>query len=223
MNSKFSVVLAICVAILFGMQGTAYADLSESAKKQITSLKKELAEIDTEFAALKPTYASITEEKRRLSDVDELLVGAIKHHKKEVQEHNQRVRDLDLLVSDHNGRCSGSFEDKGYVAACNAEAARLNAQQRHLDAEIETERQMKQGLEERIDSLSQATSEWSQKAKTYNAKIDDLTARQNTLLLRMNSVLEDLKRREKVAVTCPEMASLEDAHHCLQRVWDGAR
>lgn len=213
----------VCALSIVGVSQVAYAELSDAGKTTLANLKEELVALDKEFVPLPAAYSALVEEKNRLSAVEDLLKGAVARYQSRLMEHNMRVAEHSSAVENHNSRCSGTFSDRNYVAACNSEASQLNARRAQLNDEAETGRQMRQGLSERVESLSQAILGWTQKAKQYDARRNDLIAQQQQLLARVNSVLEDLKQREKLSVTCSAMNSLESAHACLQRVWDGAK
>ena len=215
--------LLMVLALVFAAVPQSAAALSKDAKQEVANLQQQLNALGDEYVALDATRASIVAEEQRLKDVDELLKGAVARYKRNAEERNQRITAQQAEVVNHNGRCSGTFSDRNFVAQCNAEAAQLNARKAQLIAEVETGRQMKQGLEERIQGLSQGTLEWAQKVKAHNGKLEDLNGRRQVFLNRINAVLEDLKTRERISVSCVGMADLESAHRCLQRVWDGAK
>jgi len=211
------------VAFAFAAVPQPAVALSKDAKQEVANLQQQLNALGDEYVALDATRASVVAEERRLKDVDELLKGAVARHTRNKEEHNQRAAEQRAAAANHNGRCSGSFSDRNYVAQCNAEADQLNAWGDQVNAKAETIRQMQQGLQERIQGLSQGTLEWAQKMKAHNGKLEDLNGRRQAFLNRINAVLEDLKKRERISVSCAGMTDLESAHRCLQRVWDGAK
>jgi chromosome segregation ATPase len=216
------VAFAVFMSVFAAAPGSTAKKLSDEAKKQLTSVGKQLDALKVDDATLTATHTSLVAEDRRLKDVDELLKGSIARYERNNMERNQSVAEYQTAVTDHNGRCGGSYSDANYVAQCNAEKDRLDARQSQLNGEMETLRQTKQGLQERVQGLSQGTLEWTAKVKAYNSKVEDLNERSRAFLNRVNSVLEDLKAREKLSVHCEGMHDLESAHRCLQQVWDGA-
>lgn len=223
-NIRASLVVSVLfVVTIFGIYGSVYAEQSNADKQQLGSLKQGLSDLSAKLAALQPVYASLVEEKKRLSDVGELLKGATVHHKKNVADITRQFSMYDAAVKDHNSRCEGTFEDRKYVDGCNAAAAQYRKWRQDLTEEAIVADKMEEGLAARQESLSQATLDWAQKIKSYDAKRDDLITKRDSLLMRTNNVLEDLKRRGKISIPCPDMTSVEAAKICIDKVWSEVR
>jgi chromosome segregation ATPase len=195
----------------------------------VEDMMKELGSTEVEIGKAETAKAELKEEEKRLIATKELLKGAFENWKKEQHKHNEEAKKKHAAVDNYNARCAGTFSDPNYVAKCRSEAEVLRAWKNRIDERAKTIRGKKAMIDGRVKDLSQATLKWAEKTKANNATLDDLYVKQEKLIrkikLHMASpwFLRDLKIRSDVSQECREMKSLEDAHRCLQRVWDGAK
>lgn len=185
------------------------------ALTRLQDLKKQLD--DTDFKA-KP----LADKKRNLDDTTDLLKGAFDNLQKKYDDLNMRIdghtakagplRDekqaLDASIDSHNGRCGGTYEDQGYVDACNSEAAQLNQQMADFNqradaydaegADLKKEGDdlddYQNGLKQRRDQLSQDTLDWAAAVKQYVADHNDLVARYNQVVAELQAYENDYSR-----------------------------
>ena len=189
----------------------------EDMMNELESLKVEIVKAETAKTVL-------DEEGERLAATGELLKGAIENYKEEMGSLKDERIKYNAEVAAHNARCT---EDPSYN--CNSQAAVLNERKRRGEERQKTLELKHSMLDGRVKDLSQATLEWAEKNKANNATKNDLYAKQEQLIQKIKShmaspwFLLDLKIRSDVSKECREMKNLEDAHRCLQRVWDGAR
>jgi len=197
--------------------------------KDVEDMMKELESLKVEVGKAETGKAELKEEEKRLITTKELLKGTFDRLKKETTQHNQDAKKQHAAVDNHNARCTGTFSDPNYVAKCRSDAALLRAWKTRIDERKKTLDKQESMLYERVKDLSQATIKWAEKTKTNNALLNDFYVKQEKLIqkikLHMASpwFLRDLKIRSDVSNECREMKNLEDAHRCLQRVWDGAK
>ncbi len=155
-------------------------------------------------------------------------------------------------VADHNSRCGSPSSDQSFVNACNARANQLNSWGSQIDAWNErvgswakrvNDRKdtlilYEKGLRERYADLTKGTMDWAKRKKENNYQLNELEARKHILNQRLQAALKDLAQRDALSQECKAIAEkitpddatnpnlntpMEQAHRCLQRVWDGAR
>jgi hypothetical protein len=192
--------------------------------KDVEDMMKELESLKVGIEKAETAKTVLDEEGKRLVATAELLKGAIANYGEEKRSLNDEIRRHNAEVATHDARCTS---DPNYN--CNAQAAVLNERKRQGEERQKTLELKESMLDERVKDLSQATLEWSEKNKANNATLNDLHAKREQLIQKIKVdmaspwFLRDLKIRSDVSEECREMKSLEDAHRCLQRVWDGAR
>ena len=219
MKKKTFLFMSICCLVLV-LPIFVHAD----SIKDVEDMMKELDSLKVEIEKAETAKTVLDEEGKRLAGTGELLKGAIANYKEEMESlKGERIK-YNYEVATHNARCTS---DPNY--SCNAQAAVLNERKRRGEERQKTLELKHSMLDERVKDLSQATLEWAEKNKANNATINDLYAKQEQLIQKIKShmaspwFLLDLKIRSDVSKECREMKNLEDAHRCLQRVWDGAR
>lgn len=149
--------------------------------------------------------------------------------------------------------CKGKIFDQQTINAqiaelnmLNPQLDRINAEEKRIDSKhdelVKTFGLMKEGKE----TLSKATLDWAAKKKASNAKMNELIARYQEL----TKTYLDLTQRAELSAECKQIAYsnnrpvvangkvvgmqsgldfevlngvMERAHHCLQKVWDGAK
>lgn len=166
---------------------------------------------------------------------------------------NIAATNKDAEVAVHNSRCGGAFSDRSYVDACNARAAQLNAEGARINEwagrvnawrdrvndRRETLIMKESGLKERYADLQKGVLDWAKRKKENNFKLNELEARKHSIRERLQAIwnsplMKDLEQREELSQECKRLAEsanpddlndtrLEQAHHCLQRIFDGAK
>lgn len=161
-------------------------------------------------------------------------------HNAEVEAHNSRCG-------------GGTSSDRNLVNQCNSRAPQLNVRGdqleewgRKVDAwkiRVDDRRDtlvMKQdGLKERYTDLQNHVLDWAKRKKENNFKLNELEARKHSIRERLQAIwnspaIKDLEQREELSRECKRLAEsanpddlndtrLEQAHHCLQRIFDGAK
>ena len=192
--------------------------------KDVEDMMKELESLKVEIGKVETAKTELKEEEKRLIATKELLKGAMKNLQKEFSKLEDERLEYTTAVDNHNARCAS---DRNYN--CNSQAASFRAWKSRCLDKRKTLRKKRSMIDERLKGLSQATLEWSKKKKANNATLNDLYVKQEQLIQKIKSrmaspfFLMELKIRSDVSQECKEMKSLEDAHRCLQKVWDGAK
>jgi chromosome segregation ATPase len=85
-----------------------------------------------------------------------------------------RISNHESAVSQHNSRCSGTYESQSYVDECNQNADRLNSYGSTLNGEIEYNEQRRQSIQEMIDTQNEQERLLQQEIDQYNMDRDEL-------------------------------------------------
>lgn len=175
-----------------------------------------------------------------------------KAHNAEAARQRAYATQVNATVNSYNSRCSGSGNES-YVRACNAERARLEPEVAKVDEwkarvdesqnrgndRLRTLQMKEKGLRERYADLTRGTLDWARRKKENNWQLNEFEARRHSIQQRLRAAwdspaVKDLEQRNKLSQECRRLAEsadpnnlmdtrLEQAHRCLQRVWDGAR
>jgi hypothetical protein len=133
------------------------------------------------------------------------------------------------------------------LSVLNPQNSRLNVEYKRLDAKHAELEKTAALIKEGKESLSKATLEWAAKWKASNAKMNELIAQYQ----KMTKIYMDLVQMARLSEECKQIAYssdrnivrdgvvigrqsgvidfndlngvMERAHHCLQKVWDGAK
>jgi polyphosphate kinase len=132
---------------------------------------------------------------------------------------------------EYNSYCQGTFPKGEYEKRkswCDENESRIQADQKKRTQIGEAITQRLGELEDRKKKLSDDTLNWFKQKKENNAKWEDWEVSQKDWMgryqrLMIDPMLNDLKLRAKTSTDCANMPTLEDAHQCLQSIWDGAR
>jgi hypothetical protein len=144
-----------------------------------------------------------------------------------LQGFNQR---LNKEIEHFNAYCKGTFSKDEYErrkAWCDENEVRLAAEQKQSrdmgNAIIERLRK----LEDRKKRLSEDTLNWFKHKKELNGKWEDWQVAQQNWMDRYKGIatsqlVADLWEKSGIIPECEKLLTLEDAHRCLQLLWDRA-
>ncbi len=224
MAKKLSVII-ICVLALI-----VFANTSHSADEAtLLALESFMAEVETIGDAIVEAEAVKVKLKQQEKDLlnaagllKEFGANAVRKHK-EVQE---KLNESGRQIGAHSSECTDSY-DKSWVEECNKKAKALNATHGRLLKEREITKGKIKFLDERRGVLNQDVLDWAEKVKENNFVLDELRIKERDLLTRVKSSLDspdfiDLKQRANAVKDCAAIMGLEGAHHCLQKISDGA-
>lgn len=169
-------------------------------------------------------------------------------HNADAQRQKAAMSSLNSEIAAHNSSCGGTYKDKSYVDSCNSRAGQLNARGQQLGSwgnnvssnakrinERKSTLQAKErGLKERYADLQKAVLDWAKRQKENNWQLNELYAKKQILNQRILATLNELARRNQLSQECKKIAEsadpnnlndtrLEQAHRCMQKIWDGAR
>lgn len=236
-------IVMVFVFLLSVNYSFAAAVTSDDILGRVNELNSQLNKLNKDQTAAEAKDAALAQEEKRLIATSELLEGAVANYNKDLNTHNAEAADQNAQVSYHNSVCEGTFEDENFVNSCNAEATRLNEWGSRISDHAVTLDMHAAGLRERINDLNNGTFDWIKRTKENNAVLNDIYAQQYALTERINQLLASLSFRDLVEqnglsqecstiseqITSDDVFSpnlntaMEQAHNCLQRVWDGAR
>lgn len=179
---------------------TAATGVIEEERSLLVQLKAYNAEYDA-LTAKRATFAKRNDD---LKWSHEQLEKQIRVYSADREDLSRRM-DLQLgTIRNHDSRCGGTFDDQGYVDACNAEARRLdattNAQNRENDSLNHTRSLLKTAAETQV-------------AETNKLATADQAAanRQNVIANLARPIVERLKALENKNVSCQQAIAAVDA------------
>lgn len=227
----------LLVGLLVSPTGSAQdseRDLIRDLLHQLRDLSEQRAQLDKERLELAKTELRLIEEYKELkaertiiSQENELLRA------QEVQLDTERSG-YTKHAKEHNYYCIARVtpeERDRRLPWCRQNVLRLMDWKKLLDLREATLRNLRESLlnrgerlRERQEAHNQATLHWTSQKKEFNAKDADWRSHWETLRQHLLApALDDLKWRAHASTICAQLTSLEEAHVCLQRIWDGLR
>lgn len=217
-------ILAACALALLAAPAAAQDDLR--------ALISEGENLRAQYASAKIVKDELEASKQTLSGSQRALTAAVEALRRGAVELQTERDTRERIVRPHNARCGGSHEDRGFVAACNAEAARLNGWRDELLRQADGLAKYERKLQEEQQRLTRGTETWTKKKKSNNADFDELDGAFRQWQQRYNALVFNSPAYSRLAQGAPRCrpvsasdneAALLDAHQCLQWLWDGAR
>lgn len=179
---------------------TAAAGVIEEERSLLVQLKA----YDAEYDALTAKRATFAKRNDDLRWTHEQLEKQIRAYNTDREDLNRRMNLQLGTIRDHDSRCGGTFDDQGYVDACNAEASRLdtitNAQNRENESLNHTRSLLKTAAETQV-------AETNKLATADQAAAD----RQNVIAKLAQPIVERLKALEKKNILCRKAIAAVDA------------
>ncbi|HKQ29984.1 MAG TPA: hypothetical protein VJS66_01755 [Burkholderiales bacterium] len=225
--------------ILFAVFGCLLALSGQAqSKDEKTTLQDLLAEnqnLSVQLDKAKKTEGQIAKAGLTIEGAQAALNGAQRELRtkgaallKEAQQRDEQARQSGCPWG-------GSSMDKGFVASCNTEGARLNAWLVELKKQGGSIDEYARKLQQEQARLSEDTLKWAAKKKENNADLQELYDAQTSWQQRYNTFVfksdayERLKKMAKGSELCEQLhggssdRSMRNAADCLQRLWENAR
>lgn len=193
--------------------------LSEGAK--LSSQKKQLAE--------ETRKVDLLEKELKKEDTD--IKAQSIHEMKNVELFKNFNEKVNTEIREYNSYCQGKYAGDEYERRkvwCSENENRIQTDQKKRNQIGTAITQRLTELENRKKKLTEDTLTWFSQKKELNAKWEDWDANQKDWMSRyqelmMTPMFKDMEKRAKSIVDCMNMTTLEDAHQCLQSVWEHAQ
>lgn len=211
----------ISIALLLG--GSVQADEADRIMVQINEnlstleyIKSSLDENDQIKASLSREFMLLQQEN------DELNL--------EIQSQQAEVRVFHDAVSSFEGTCHGTLPPDTY-SWCQSKANELASWQERLNSWATKLEHRREDLDTRIANLQQRENNRHWAAQQFRQRADALGEETLALIAEHDRLkAQEVERRRQVLEAhpmesrrCAELEKDEDAHACLQRIWDGAQ
>lgn len=153
------------------------------------------------------------------------------HEEKNVELFKNFNENVNKETREYNNYCKGKYPGNEYERRrvwCSANEKRIQDDQKKRNQIGTAITQRLTELENRKKKLYEDTPTQFDRKKALNNQWEDWNARQESWMSRyrqlmMTPVMKDMERRAKISIGCANMTTLEDAHQCLQSIWDHAR
>lgn len=231
MNSGVFAAGSIGVVLSLGILSAATAD----EKGDLEALLAENRNLAVQLAKARTVQADIVKAETELNGAQQALYTAKNDVKRAEMGLLENVRRREQQARQAGCPWGGTSTDKAFVAACNAEGARLNNWLFELQKEGADLRTYERKLGVEQQRLSKSTLTLFAKKKSNNRDLELLGAAQadwqrryNEFLFR-SSTYERLKKTAPGTQECERISAdasdeaLRRAADCLQRMWDGLR
>jgi hypothetical protein len=224
MAKKLSIII-ICV-----LASTVFVKISHSADEAglvvLESFIEEVGAIDEAIVKAEAVQVKLKEKEKELVASAELLKTFGKNAGKKYREVKKKLTVNARKIEAQVAECSDSY-DRSKVNECNNRAEVLNANHARLLEDRDIAIENIKFLEERRKVLNQDVIDWAKQVKKNNYNLNELRVKERDLVGRLNSSLDNpglgyLKQRARASKDCAGITNLETAHHCLQKIWDGA-
>ncbi len=190
----------LLVLFLLGTVSVTSAGVIQEERSLLAQLKAYNAEYD-QLTAKRAKFAKRASDLRWANDQLEKQIRVYNTKRTDL---NGRV-DLHLkAIRDHDSRCAGTFDDQGYVDACNSEAHQLNAITR-------TQKEENDSLNHTRDLLQTAIQ--TQNEEVDKTVVADKSAmdRQDVIANLARPIVERLKALASSNDLCQEAIAAVDA------------
>ncbi len=224
MAKKLSVII-ICM-----LASTVFVNISHSADEaallELQSFIEEVDTIDRAIVEAEAVQVKLKEKEKGLINTADLLKTFGESAGKEHREVKRKLTENGRKINEHNSECSDSY-DKSQVRECNDRGKELNTIHGRLLEERDITKEKIKFLDERRKVLNKDVLNWAEQVKKNSYNLNELRVNERDLVDRLKSSLDypglrDLKQRAKASKDCALIINLEAAHHCLQKIWDGA-
>ena len=124
-------------------------------------------------------------------------------------------------IDNYNSYCNGTFEEPEYTTRmnwCSANGPTLDVQGANLQGQIDNYNAWVQDHNARFDWVDQQEDQRLAEAEALFQEYENVNMQLEAL--------EEILRLSVFAAEnqdCASRASLEDMHHCMQTIWDGAQ
>lgn len=216
-------IVAVCCLLLVSVR-SAGADTLKALISDAANLKQQFDSAKRRKDQLAAVGQALSGNQLALRKANEALNSEVIVINKEGSEH-------DGQATTHNSQCSGVSSDTAFVAACNAEAAKLNNWKGDLEHRAKPLVEYHKKLLEEQGRLNNATLNWAAKTKSNNADFEVLNEAATAWRERYNALVfnsptyKRLVETKTGAARCSRLAAADDleaAQRCLQWLWDGS-
>lgn len=193
--------------------------------KALLDRERQLEKERQELVKLKETVATGELELKR---EDKEIKREHEQNRHQVKIGMQDAENQSKEAREFNAQCANRPLSPSEYARCAPWKSRLDAWEARAIGVVSALQRQYDALQQRQARLTEETLRWARQKKEADAKFADVEARRAEWVaevrrLMLSPNLEDLKRRAGASAVCTGLETLEAAHHCLQRVWDGAR
>jgi len=228
-GNKYCLILLLCVA--------TFIFLPKLTPCQESVQDEQLRSFLAEGAGLIKLRIQLSGETEKVNSLEQKLKQEDVDIKKQSEYEESNVslfqgfnRRLKKDVENFNAYCKGTFPKDEYEkrkAWCDENEVRLAADQKQSremgNAIIERLRQ----VEDRKKRLSDDTLNWFRHKKELNGQWEGWQTAQQNWMDRykgagMSGLIVDLRKRAGTILDCDNALTIEDAHRCLQLLWDRA-
>ena len=210
--------IVIFVALfLTALMALALAKVAKAGEAD--SLAAQLGSMNDEYKQIEAHRAELKKKAEELKWAGEQLAPKIPAIKAEDAQLATFAENYERKVAVHNSRCSGTFEDEGFVQACNGEKDQLDAEKAHYE-------QQHRYFEERWNLLKQALEEHDSQVTLNN--FEDQKAYNREIELH-NMAIPIINRLHQIAQGNDECknaitnADMETMHRVCGKMFDGNR
>ena len=202
--------LFLTVLLAFALFNVAHAS-------EVGSLTAQLGELNTEYNQLNADRAQYAKKAEELKWAAEQLAPKIPAIKAEDAQLKQRGDALESRIQAHNAQCSGTFDDEGFVAACNGRKAQL-------DAESARYQQLRDDLGTRWDLLKEALTTHDSEVtlnnfadqKAYNRQVEI-----HNMAVPIINRLKEIAGQNDRCKNAIQNADVETMHAVCGEMFDG--
>lgn len=219
--------LAVLFVATLAFAGQSFAELktvvtgptpeaTANLQKQSTILN-EMKGIHTEWDALIKEDKDLTQRYENIKWGQEQFKKQVEQYNAAFSAHQQDAAAYAASAADHNRRCSGTFNDQGYVNRCNAELPTGAAWKARVN-------QNAAYLEQTRDKLQQIQAATSRSTQEVFARHKAISARQEELQARFNVLKAELANVQNAVNSCKSAlggTNLDRAHDVCGEMFDG--
>jgi uncharacterized protein (DUF3084 family) len=234
---KSFIVGLVCFIGLISFIGMAYG--ADPMLSQIQSLMQEMETLKQDLQKEDETKTALDKEKVALIQTGELIKEAEENYKKDWAQWEKDSNNWHADVDRHNAyKCKS--DDSACIDAYNEEARKDNATIKvQLKERGLTLIERGKVIKERREGLNPAVNEWARKVKENNARLNELYAKYQFKIMMIRGLTvkpagRQLIQNSGASQECANIPGIdklekrldgaaEQAHRCLQKIWDGAK
>lgn len=128
---------------------------------------------------------------------------------------------LSSEINGYNSYCSGTFDEAEYAvrsAWCSSNGPILEGQSANLQGRIDNFNAWVYDYNTRYEAIDRQEDQRVAEAEALFQEYENINMRLQALeeILRLSTFAQDNQN-------CANLPNLEDMHHCMQTIWDGAR
>lgn len=179
----------------------------------------QLNKLGDEKKALEADEARLAKRWDDLKWSNEQIKKKVEQYKNDVSQLNQAQAAHEAEAAAHNARCTGTFNDRGFVDACNAAAARGNANKARLESQARSLNQTRDLLNQAIQTQTEETQKVFAAHKAHVARIEEIVAKARPMIERLKAIQAEVDKC-KAAI---KRGTDENMHDRCGEMFDGNR